>query len=303
MLKRTLLLVALAATLPALASAERSGPPTPRGAGGWLWGYATQVDTKARTLTLVACVGGPITAGRFVKSHPAEGGKSLVVQARLAPGARLTDPLGKAVAWSQFRPCQEVSIFTRKPWKSGPASAVVLWRWGASASVADTYRALLDAGSQAETRRFLKGLGAKADKPALLAAAAEHGSAADMATFLDWLGNSPAVTALKGDALLKAARAGKAPLVAALLASGAALGWKDKQGQTALHKAALSCNLATVSLLLARGADPTAKDSHNNTPRSGMCRTWDDARPVAEALDAAIAQWQAAHSTAPAPTP
>ena len=68
--------------------------------------------------------------------------------------------------------------------------------------------------------------------------------------------------------LFKAADAGDAATVDALLGAGAELdGARDEDERTALHCAAASGHAAVVSLLLERGADVDAEDEVRQRPR------------------------------------
>ena len=70
----------------------------------------------------------------------------------------------------------------------------------------------------------------------------------------------PAVAADTQPDLLEAARKGKTPVVASLLAKGADLEMRDRNGRTPLMLAAQYGRTATVKLLLAKGATPDARD-------------------------------------------
>ena len=54
-------------------------------------------------------------------------------------------------------------------------------------------------------------------------------------------------------------------------------------GETPLHRAAASCEAASLALLLARGADPNARDEHGDTPLS---------RAVRRVADAGRIEWE-----------
>lgn len=68
-----------------------------------------------------------------------------------------------------------------------------------------------------------------------------------------------------GKELLDAAMQGHAPAVAALLAKGAPIESKDKNGRTALMLAAQRARVEVVQVLLAKGADASARDASGTT--------------------------------------
>src|SRR5947207_9038213 len=71
----------------------------------------------------------------------------------------------------------------------------------------------------------------------------------------------PALAANDSETLLEAARKGKRDQVEALVAKGAGLETRDKDGRTPLMLAAQYGRASTVELLLAKGARPDARDS------------------------------------------
>jgi cytohesin len=70
--------------------------------------------------------------------------------------------------------------------------------------------------------------------------------------------------------LHKAAAAGDKELVVRLLAEGAEVNAKDKDGQTPLHFAAKKGHLDVAELLLSKGADVNAKEQDGDTPLHGV---------------------------------
>src|ERR1039458_8229189 len=97
-----------------------------------------------------------------------------------------------------------------------------------------------------------------------------------------------ALTVLAADApmdILEAAKKGNAKEIEALLAKGADLEARDKEGRTPLMLAAQYGRTATVRLLLDKGAKPGVRDSHGwnaynlalLAPSDGMVHTRHDA--------------------------
>jgi hypothetical protein len=123
----------------------------------------------------------------------------------------------------------------------------------------------------------------------------------------------PAIAADLSEDLIEAAKKGKKDQVEALLAKGAALESKDKEGRTPLLLAAQYGRTSTVRLLLAKGARPDARDSRGwnafmlalMAPSGGVVHTTHDAvlkllpRParLRVAVDAAWAPGRATFSS------
>jgi cytohesin len=97
--------------------------------------------------------------------------------------------------------------------------------------------------------------------------AAEDG---DLATALRLLADDPYLVRSREDykltALHRAAAAGHADLVKALLDGSAQVDARDYGGGTALHAAALHGHVDAAAVLLDRGADPSAPDEEGLTP-------------------------------------
>lgn len=66
--------------------------------------------------------------------------------------------------------------------------------------------------------------------------------------------------------LMLAAETGQDDVAVLLLNHGADPTLKDKQGSTALHRAAAMLHLSTVKMLVQHGADPNARDAGGHTP-------------------------------------
>jgi ankyrin repeat protein len=64
----------------------------------------------------------------------------------------------------------------------------------------------------------------------------------------------------------EAARSGRIELIKQLLADGMDIEMADKEGLTAMYRAANNDQKATVSFLLEQGADPNTRDKWGNTP-------------------------------------
>ena len=96
-----------------------------------------------------------------------------------------------------------------------------------------------------------------------------------MMTPLDWAIQCKQIDAIKllaSNNLLDAIDDGKFDAVPALLALGAEVNYKDRLGQTALHKAAMAGDRDTIELLIAKDADLNSTDYLDRTPLNWAVR-------------------------------
>ncbi|MCI0638504.1 MAG: ankyrin repeat domain-containing protein [Gemmataceae bacterium] len=133
---------------------------------------------------------------------------------------------------------------------------------GADANAESTmgYSALREAAGNSDVGgvKMLLDAGAEPD-PAALGHACWLGRTEVVKLLLD-IGVSP------DSGLPQAAQAGNFDLVTLLLAKGANVNTKSKDGATALHLGALQGGFETVKLLLDKGADPNALNDQGQTP-------------------------------------
>ena len=92
----------------------------------------------------------------------------------------------------------------------------------------------------------------------------------------------------KGSSLHAVAAFGYTELAVALIAGGANVNQKDKEGQTPLHMAALFCYPKIAQALLDNGADKTIKDNDGQTALEMVVFPWDIAKGIYELLDGII---------------
>lgn len=88
--------------------------------------------------------------------------------------------------------------------------------------------------------------------------------------------------------LIVASTFGKTAVARALMGAGAELEAANNDGSTPLHIASFLCYPDIVTALLEHGANPNATNSNGNTPLQGVAGSFEDVRPVYDAIGGAL---------------